>query len=112
MNREGEETGAGAAGMQVDENCKIEPALSRPDVGDVAHPGLVRAAGMKGSGKDVWRNLELMIRVRCGPETAPFAAALPPTDTVSRALTGKARAPCRPTLKLPSALARSSSRDA
>ncbi len=62
-----------AAGMQFDEDRKIEPALSRPDVGDVAHPSLIRAAGMKGSGKDVWRNLELMIRVRCGLKTAPCA---------------------------------------
>jgi hypothetical protein len=59
--------------MQADEDRMIEPALPRPDLGDVAHPGLVRAAGMKGSGKEVWRNLELMIRVRCGLETAPCA---------------------------------------
>ncbi len=55
---------------QVDEDRKLEPALPRPDVGDIAHPGLIRAAGMKGSGKDVWRNLELMIRVRWGLKAA------------------------------------------
>ncbi len=77
-----------AAGMPVDEDRKIEPALPRPDVGDVVHPSLIQAAGMKGSGMDVRSNLELTIRVRSGLNPAPWAGH----ETAAPHGTGCARA--------------------
>jgi hypothetical protein len=47
--------------MQVDEDRKIELGLPRREVGAISYPSLIRAAGMNGSGKEVWRNRELMI---------------------------------------------------
>lgn len=50
-----------AAGVQVDEDRTKELGPPRRDVGGIAYPGLIRAAGMNGSGKEVWRHRELMI---------------------------------------------------
>ncbi len=96
-----------AAAMQVDEDRKMKAGMPHPDVGDVAHPGLIRAAGMKSSGKEVWRNLELLIQVRFGNWTAPcagHAAAAPHGTGRARAVASEA-ALVQLTLTAPAAVA-------
>jgi hypothetical protein len=82
-----------AAGMKVDEDRRTEPALPRPNISDFAHPCLVRAAGVTDSGENVWRNLQLMTRVRCGLKATPCVgdkAAAPHGTVHARTATAQA----------------------
>jgi hypothetical protein len=54
------------AGMQVEDDGQINPALARPDIGDVAGPFLVGLARSEILLQEIWRDVECMVAVsRC-----------------------------------------------
>lgn len=57
--------------VEVEHDCKVEPALCRPDVGDVSTPFSVRLFGLEVLGDQVWRNWPGALAIR-GSLEPPF----------------------------------------
>ncbi len=51
--------------MQVQYHSQVQPPLARPNLTDIACPLLVGRISVEVTIQQVWRNIELMIAVRC-----------------------------------------------
>ena len=51
--------------MQVQYHSQVQPPLARPNITDIACPLLVGRISVKVTIQQVWRDIELMIAVRC-----------------------------------------------
>jgi hypothetical protein len=60
-----------AARMQIQDHRQIQPALSGPDVADIASPFLVRLGRTEIPIQQVWRDVECVIAVRAVGKTIP-----------------------------------------
>src|SRR5207249_2638938 len=71
-----------AAREQVQDDHEVQPALARPEVRDVGHPGRVRCRDRELPIENVGRHREVMLRVRRALEAAllPRAQALLPHE--------------------------------
>mgnify|MGYP003652564230 CR=1 FL=1 len=54
-----------AAGMQIQNHGQKQPILTRPDIGDATRPFLGQVLGHKVAVQQVWRDVELVVAVRC-----------------------------------------------
>ena len=65
-----------AARVQVHDRCCIQPAFSRPDIGEVRCPLLVRAMGLEVALQMVWGDVVLQPSDVVGRQSAPLATRL------------------------------------
>src|SRR6185437_4738638 len=81
--------------VQIFHGCQVQPTLSRRDIRDVRHPGLIRCARLKLPIQDILRHRSVMVGVG-GTAELPFAFGCNPllTHEFSHRVLAAILAPC------------------